>query len=246
MEKYYLAHTNVQLLNQLRNAGYSHADLFYIFEIYKFVIELCYGFQSSGKLFIVHLIRTASILVSLQTNISVIAAGLLHSVYEFGDFGDGSRGLRDWKRARVRQRCGEITELIVMKYSTLQWTEPVVCNNLVALESNEQDAILIRLVNQLELCLDLEVLYQSNYVDIIQNIKEQEKLLIEMAIALGYPHLAAQLAETFQEILSINDFLAYPRDSAYFSQVSGRLSVKQLLMIRLKSQFKQVKISFVS
>jgi hypothetical protein len=93
-----LAHTHIQLLNQLIKAGYNSSGLNFVFDAYQYCIELCDGFQPCGKPFITHLIRTASILVELNQEVSIIVAGLLHSVYGFGDFGDGSRGIASWKQ----------------------------------------------------------------------------------------------------------------------------------------------------
>lgn len=239
------AHTNAQLFNQLRDLGYSDSERSYMFEAYKFVTEVCAGFQPCGKPFITHLIRTASILVSLQTTITVIAAGLIHAVYEFGDFGDGSRGISEWKRVQVRQRLGQGTELTVMKYSALRWNDASVAatyNSLTTLEPSEQDALLIRLANELEQALDGEVFYRNDCEKTIQKIKHRGDLIIKIAIALGYPTLADRLTQTFQAILSVSDFKTYPRDSYHFSQVSGYLSVKRLLGIRLQSQFNRLQL----
>jgi (p)ppGpp synthase/HD superfamily hydrolase len=98
------------------DAGYSQTDLSFIFGVYQYSSQLNYGFQSSGKPFITHLIRTASILVRLKMDIAVIAAGLIHSAYEYSDFGDGSRGISQWKRQQLRQKAGELVEIYVMKY----------------------------------------------------------------------------------------------------------------------------------
>ncbi len=84
------AQTNIQLFNQLRQDGYSDADLILVRNAYELAMVLFTGrFQPSGKSFIAHVVGTASILAWLRLPAPVVAAGLLHNVYENGDFGDG-------------------------------------------------------------------------------------------------------------------------------------------------------------
>ncbi|NJP21002.1 MAG: hypothetical protein HC763_20665 [Hydrococcus sp. CRU_1_1] len=85
---YVYAQTNIQLFNQLRDRGYSNAELQEIFNAYQLTIELFTGqFRASGKTFIAHLVGTASILTHLRVSSKLIAAGLLHAAYSQGDFG---------------------------------------------------------------------------------------------------------------------------------------------------------------
>lgn len=248
MKKHHFAHTNIQLFNQLANAGYSNSDLFYLFDVYKFATDLFAGFQASGKAFITHFIRTASILVDMQAEVPVIAAGLIHSAYEYGDFGDGSRGISEWKRTQVRRKVTETTELHIAIYTALQWNDSsisAVYSNLIELSSIDRNVLLIRLANELEQSLDLEVLYRSDVEKKIEWIKRKGNLMIEMAVAIGYPALADELAQAFQDIMSPSASIACLRDSEYFSHISGRLSLKHLLWLRFRSLFKRVRLNFI-
>ncbi len=235
-----LSHTNVQLFHQLVDAGYSQADLSFLCDVYKYSAQLFYGFQSSGKPFITHLIRTASILVMLKTEISVIAAGLIHSAYEFSDFGDGNRGISAWKRQQLKQKAGEVVEIYVMKYYALIWNDVTISaiyHKIKELEFIEQNVLLIRLANELEQFLDLEPLYQNNYQQKIQQIQHRKQMLIEMANILGYPLLVQQLAQAFEDILTESELTIFTnlQDSEFFSQISGRLSVICEILIKTEA-----------
>src|ERR1700676_5647271 len=93
------AQTNIQLFNQLHRKGYSESDLARVSAAYAFAARVFTGcFRPSGKVFLAHLVGTGSILAELHRPIATIAAGLLHSVYTHGEFGDGARGLSEGKR----------------------------------------------------------------------------------------------------------------------------------------------------
>src|SRR5262245_55818099 len=105
------AQTHLQLLNQLRDHGYSSADLVSVERAHAYARELFTGsYRASGKPFICHLIGTASVLASLTMPVTAVAAGLLHAAYPLGDFGTGWLGSSALKRAQVRQRMGGVIE----------------------------------------------------------------------------------------------------------------------------------------
>src|SRR5205809_5329802 len=93
------AQTNIQLLNQLRAGGYATAELARIRDVYEFAMLLFTGrYQPCGKPFIDHLVGTASILAFLHRPVEVVAAGLIHAAYVYGDFGSFRSGISDAKR----------------------------------------------------------------------------------------------------------------------------------------------------
>jgi len=96
------AQTNIQLFKQLRREGYSNTDLSLVRDAYELAMVLysC-RFLPSGRPFIAHVVRTASILAALHLSAQVVAAGLLHNAYGTGDFGDGSGGISTAKRALI-------------------------------------------------------------------------------------------------------------------------------------------------
>lgn len=242
-----LALTNVQLLNQLKKAGYSPSELQLIFDAYQYCIELCDGFQASGKPFIVHLVRTASILVTLNQEIPVIIAGLLHSVYQFGDFGDGSRGVAPWKQESVKQRVGEIVEGYLLKYYELRWND----DNIISIHARfsqfdhiDNSVLVMRLANELEQSLDMEPFYRSDSELKIQQLENRKVLLIDMADQLGFPLMARQLEQTFSDVLltSVDMVNCDLRNSNFFSQISARLSLRSLFMRRMKGVLLKMKV----
>ena len=88
------AQTYLQLHHQIRRMENSEGDLDYLRGAYAFVMQVFSGYvQGYGKSFLSHNVGTASILASLGAPIQVVAAGLMHNVYEGVDFGDGQTGI---------------------------------------------------------------------------------------------------------------------------------------------------------
>ncbi len=200
------AQTNIQLLNQLHFAGYSEKEISYIRDIYEFGMQLFNNrFRGSGKYFLAHLVGTASILVSLRTSINVIAAGLLHAAYIYGEFGTGVTGITPEKQERVRYYLGSQTEELIARYTFLKWnrtTIPLIYRRINRLESVERDVLLIRLANELEDHLDVGVLYCGNFEYRREYIKSSLYLSVDMARQLGFPSLANTLDSSFEKVLS--------------------------------------------
>lgn len=200
------AQTNLQLLTQLRQAGYSDADLNDVARAYQLVTQLFSGyFRGSGKTFVAHLVGTASILASLNAPIAIVVAGLLHAVYEFGEFGNGVRGISLAKRQRVRQVSGQAVEAYVANYTTLQWnaqTIPAISHQLEQMGLSERYVVLMRLANELEEHLDLGILYCRNFAKRRQFVDRSHESLVKLAELLGYPVLAQQLIQVFDAVRS--------------------------------------------
>src|SRR5262245_40769850 len=117
------AQTNVQLFDQLQREGYPNPELTFINTAYDLACQLCTGlYRPCGKTFIDHLVGTASILASLHASAELVAAALLHAVYEHGDFGKEPKGISVEKRAQVKQIVGEQVEEYVARYTALRWS----------------------------------------------------------------------------------------------------------------------------
>lgn len=213
------AQTNIQLINQLRRDGYSLGELDGILTSYELVIRLFTGrFRASGKTFVAHLVGTASILGSLHVSHKLVAAGLMHAIYQTGDFGDGEKGISESKRAQVRAVVGEEVEEYVARYTALQWNSeliPTIYNGLDTLEPVDRDVLLMRLANELEEYLDLGIFYcgderrqQTNYVN------DSGESMIRIAERLGFPTLATNLAQAFKEAAVADIPLALRRPNA--------------------------------
>ena len=105
------AQTNIQLYEQLRAGGYPSADLGIVHAAYGLASHLYAGrFQSSGKVFLAHLVGVASALAALRQPAAAVAAGLLHNAYRTGDFGREPDGVSDAKRRSIASAVGEEVE----------------------------------------------------------------------------------------------------------------------------------------
>ncbi len=200
------AQTNIQLLNQLRLDRYSDSELSYIYDLYQFGMQLFASrFRGSNKPFLAHLVGTASILASLHSSINVVAAGLLHAAYIYGEYGTGVRGMTPEKREQVRSVVGVQTEELIARYTELKWnrrTIPTIYNQIDTLEPIEREVLVIRLANELEDHLDLGVLYCGNAQQRREYIQSSLYLSVDMANQLGFPSLASALSHAFHEVVS--------------------------------------------
>lgn len=198
------AQTNIQLLNQLYRDGYAEGELGLVRTAYELAMRLFTGrFRASGKTFIAHLVGTASILGSLRVTSNLVAAGLIHAVYQTGDFGDGVQGISNAKREQVRALVGEEVEEYASRYDALHWSDKLIPGYASGIESLigiDRDVLLMRLANELEEYLDLGMLYfgderhrRTNYLN------DNGRLMIRMAKTLGFPVLGAGLAQAFKE-----------------------------------------------
>ncbi|NJP10990.1 MAG: hypothetical protein HC866_17180 [Leptolyngbyaceae cyanobacterium RU_5_1] len=200
------AQTNIQLLNQLRQNGYSTSELLCIANAYGLAMQLFTGrFRPSGKPFTAHLVGTASILGHLHASSELIAAGLLHAAYSHGDFGGiGKRGISVVKREQVKRVIDEKIEEYIARYTALLWTAdtiPAIHNHLYKLDDIDRNVVLMRLANELEERLDLGILYCGDFKQ--QQYSDRDgHLMIEIAQQLGFPVLATELEQAFSDTAS--------------------------------------------
>lgn len=115
-----IAQTNIQLYNQLCRQGRSLAELTRVHAAYELAVQLFAGqYRANGKPFVAHLAGTASVLACFEQPTTVVAAGLLHSAFEFGDFGDGRHGLTTARRQRLKAVVGEESADLIAQYYVL-------------------------------------------------------------------------------------------------------------------------------
>jgi (p)ppGpp synthase/HD superfamily hydrolase len=118
------AQTNVQLYQQLLRANWAEDDLRHVQSAYRLALRVVAShYHASERPFLAHLVGVASVLAHHGAHGTVVSAGLLHSVYEHGDFGDGSRGLSESRRRAVRRAVGAASEELIARYATLPWSE---------------------------------------------------------------------------------------------------------------------------
>jgi (p)ppGpp synthase/HD superfamily hydrolase len=195
------AQTNVQLYNQLRDAGYSSADLKLVRNAYELAMVLFAArYQPSGKSFMAHVVGTASILASLGLPASVVAAGLLHNVYKHGDFGDGASKFSVTRKHNISRVLGSEVAEYAARFRALPWDSPTIQlarTNMDQLGSADRHVILIRLADQLEHISDLDHLYYGESVR--QRYVGATPIAIELAEKMGFAALALELERVSQE-----------------------------------------------
>jgi gluconolactonase len=196
------AQTNAQLYNQVRGAGYSVADLSLIRDAYELAIVLFTGrFQPSGKSFIAHAVGTASILASLKLPAPVVAAGLLHNVFENGDFGDGRRGITRGRHDKIAGTLGSEVAEYLARFPSLFWnsrTGRLARNDLNGLTTVDRHVLLILISEHLEHLLDLDILFYDESVR--RTYLSNSAIGAEVADKMGFTALAAELKNTIREM----------------------------------------------
>lgn len=198
------AQTIPQLYSQLQRDGYSVAEMCGIRNAYELAMVLFSGrLQYSGKVFIAHVVGTASILASLRLPAEVIAAGLLHNVYHNGDFGDGRTGISDARRDHVQRVVGKEVEQYVARFATLRWnsqTLPFIRDQLHDLDPIDRSVAVLRLADHLEHLLDLDALYSGDIGRL--HYVERSPIVIDIAEKFGFATLAAELRQALEETRS--------------------------------------------
>jgi gluconolactonase len=196
------AQTNLQLFNQLRLNGYTPTDLSLVRDAYELATALFTGrFQPSGKSFMAHVIGTASILASLRSHAALVAAGLLHNVYEQGDFGAGGGGRSQTSRREIRRVLSPEVEEYVSRFPDLHWRSRAVemaHSNPDRLPSMERSVLLIRFADYLEHLIDFDVLYYSEPVR--RYYLDQSDWVPEIAEKLGLKALAVELKQAIRAV----------------------------------------------
>jgi (p)ppGpp synthase/HD superfamily hydrolase len=200
------AQTNLQLFRQMRQEGYGDADLEAVRRAYDLAARLftCM-YRGSGKPLLAHLVGTASVLVSLRARVPLVAAGVLHAAYFFGDFGDARGGATPAKRQRLAEAAGAEVEEIIRRYDALRWDSQTIAEihaGAGSLSGLDREVLLLRLANELEDHLDLGVLYCGNADTRRKAVREWLHLCVELAQRLEQPALASAFERVFGEILS--------------------------------------------
>jgi (p)ppGpp synthase/HD superfamily hydrolase len=195
------AQTNVELLNELGDRGYAAEDLERVARAYELARDLFAGqFCSSGKPFLCHLVGTAGVLASVAAPAHAVLAGLLHSVYLRGDFGNTIRGVTEAKRRATREVIGGEAELLVFRFDAL----PVGAAGAAALLARidklhpvDRDALLVRLCDLFDQHVDRGVLYRPDVGPEQRFLREEAPVVVEIAARLGHGELSEALHAAF-------------------------------------------------
>ncbi len=215
------AQTNVRLYAELAAAGYSEQALATVAVAYDAAMALFSSrFRGDGRPFIAHLVGTAAILARLHAPIEVVVAGLLHSAYEHGDFGDGTSGIDAARSERLEAIVGRDAERLIAAYAAFPWNERSIvelAGRADSLAEQERRLALIRLANIVDECVDGGVLYCDKAAYLVALLDRTKPHLERLAIGIGQPSLAAATAELHAQLrsTSVAPALRRPRDDSF-------------------------------
>ncbi len=189
------AQINVQLYEELREAGYDDLVIHRVKDAYGVAQRLFAAqFRGSGRPFLAHLVGTASILVKHGAAPDVVIAGLLHAAYQSGDFGFGIRGMTAAKRQNLSRLVDKAVEMLVARYTVLAWTPDRISEYAkrgMALTPQEHDVLFMRLANELEDALEDNFVHSGSGKQ--RSIEQCLPASAELADALGLTALAGEL-----------------------------------------------------
>jgi glycosyltransferase involved in cell wall biosynthesis len=199
-----IAQTHLQLYNQLRRQEKSEEDLARIHRAYELATNLYPGYyQADGKPFVTHCVGVASILAHLGLNAEFVAAGLLHNIYDNGDFGDGRRKvITKARRGLVRNAVGDDIEALIDRFRAfriLPATIDEIWARLDQFNQTERNLIMMDLADHLEKYQDGGVFYFGDNHWVVDFVHQYGDRLTAIAMRLGQPRFAAMLREAFEQ-----------------------------------------------
>ena len=200
------AQSILELLSQLCLDGYGRSDLCLARDAYVLAMRAFTGLvRPSGKLFIDHAVGTASVLHVVGAPRAITCAGLIHSIYAYGEMGRWRKGVSKASRRKVEAVVGVEVEELVAGYTALRWnraTISAIATKVKTYDAVGRGAVLMRLANEVDEHLDGGVLYLPD----AERRRDADTLLlpslVTMAEELGYPILASELARVFEETMS--------------------------------------------
>ena len=151
-----LPQTNLQLYQCLIERDTPGADLERIRAGYDTARAL-FGdcFRPNHKPFTCHLIGTAGALAIWRQPTPVVIAGLLHSVYLFGRFGDGDRGPTARRRRWLNERVGAEAEDLIWRYTKASWKRSAeTLQKLAAEDDRFRDLLTVKFADTLDELID--------------------------------------------------------------------------------------------
>lgn len=159
-----LAQTNLQLYRQMIDATCEDHELALVRAAYDLASELFVGcHRPSQKPFTCHLVGTASALFLWNEPVEMVTAGLLHSAYLYGAFGDGTRGITEAKRRTVRNRVGPGSEALIERYTRLSRTISLdLLSNPERRAELDRDLVLLAFADLCGECCDAGPLYSPH------------------------------------------------------------------------------------
>lgn len=199
-----VAQTNIQLYNQLRGRKLTPGDLELVRRSYELAAALYAGYyQGDGKPFVAHSVGVASVLADLGQPLEIVALGLIHAVYETGDFGDGREDdVTSSRRRRVRDSVGAQLEELAHRFTEHRLNPDSIADirrRLPELSDTDRRLQLVAVVDHFEKYVDLGVLYFGDNADIVSWTDRIGDQLVELSEELGEPRLARMVRAGFAE-----------------------------------------------
>jgi len=223
------AQTNLQLYNQLYDAGWSAADLAAARTVYELDVQLFAGrFRPNGKPFVAHLVGVASLVERFGLPPATVLAALAHAAYAQGNFADSPGGRCAERRARVRAAAGTDAERIAESYDRYKQGAgmPDAAGRLrlgKEIDETERQVLAIDLANTLEEYLDYGHLY-SRKLEVRTEAGFQQQDTVQLAQLLGLPVLAQELEAASALTASAQRPPELVTDQVQSFTVSGRSS----------------------
>ena len=196
------AQTNLQLYHQLREEGRPEGEIARIRRAYELALELLGRVNTlPHKPMVTHGVGTASVLARIGSPTFLVAAGLLHNVYQRGDFGDGDgRGATARRRSRVRRELGEEAEACVFHFS--DFTRLIrpgrlekVVDRSAGITPEQHGALTLHLADMVDKLHDECCVYaRTSY---LRTVVRGRSTLLELCGRLGLERLGAEFERGF-------------------------------------------------
>jgi hypothetical protein len=139
----------------------------------------------------------------LGLNAEFVAAGLLHNIYDNGDFGDGRRKvITKARRGLVRNAVGDDIEALIDRFRAfriLPATIDEIWARLDQFNQTERNLIMMDLADHLEKYQDGGVFYFGDNHWVVDFVHQYGDRLTAIAMRLGQPRFAAMLREAFEQ-----------------------------------------------
>ncbi len=238
------AQTNVQLYQQLVRAGWPEDELRSVQAAYRLALQVVAGrYHASERPFVAHLVGVASILAQHGADATIVCAGLLHSIYGNGDFGDGLQGLHEARRRVVRRAVGAASEELIAHYASVRWNEAAFKDLTIrakSLRPVEGAVAWIKLADVLETGFE-----QASGEMTPQNPEQIYALACELAHTLGHVSIATELQEQDTET-TVGVLPAYLIATQRASFAVAPLSHVMRPVLRFARFFRSVRDSLVT
>ena len=203
------AQTNLQLLDQARGRGIEPDGIRRISTAYGGSIPLFSGmYRANGKPILSHLVGTGSVLLSVDAELDVVLAGLLHAAYTLGDFGAGvgNAGAKA-DQDSLRRLIGEPAEGIVHAYTNRPWNVRSIgtlVGDVPTLSELERAVVVVRIANEVDDHLNGGVLYCADGPSRRAFIEASKEPLLQIAASLGEHALAGHLERSVAACLAFS------------------------------------------